>query len=74
MTAQEAVQQHGQKLIGMTLDTEAIGDYPGGPAVVTELLPDPAAPEIVFQVQHPTFGSIGVLDFEQVTILSTLAV
>lgn len=54
-------------LIGRSINTESIGDYPGGVAVVTELFPDRAAPEIVFQVKHPTFGEIGVFAQEEVS-------
>ncbi len=46
--------------------TVPYGDYPGGLAVVTEMLPDPKAPGIVFQVMHPTYGSIGVFRHEPV--------
>lgn len=33
-----------------------MGDYPGGIAIITEIGPDPNAPDIAFQVEHPTFG------------------
>ena len=36
----------GQRLIGKEIDTPRLGDYPGGVAVVTEIAPDPAAPDI----------------------------
>ena len=56
--------------IGQTLMTEPLGEYPGGPAQVVEILPDPNTPEIVFNVEHPTFGVIGVFDDEEVEILN----
>jgi len=46
-----------------------MGDWPGGWAVITEIEPDAAAPEIVFQVEHPNHGKIGVFDYE--TIIMT---
>lgn len=67
-TAKEAVQKFGAGLIGKIVMTEAIGEYPGGPAEVIELEPDPNAPEIVFQVRHATFGEIGVFDHELVVV------
>jgi hypothetical protein len=56
----------GDSLIGKSIITEAIGTYPGGIAKVVELDPDPKAPEIVIQVFHPTFGEIGIFDYERV--------
>lgn len=64
MTAQALVDAWGKKLIGRRVVTIAIGEYPGGVATVTEILPDPGAPEIVFQVKHPTYGPMGVFNFE----------
>lgn len=63
------VKVYGPKLIGQQVDTPAMGDYPGGIALVTEIEPDPNAPEIVFQVEHPTFGGVGVFENEQVRIV-----
>lgn len=51
---------HMINLIGKQVMTEPMGEYPGGVAKVTKLFPDPSAPEIVFQVKHPSFGRIGV--------------
>jgi|GEM_PF-3351571 hypothetical protein len=73
MTAKQLIDIHGTSLIGQRVDTEAIGEYPGGIATVTELAPDPQAPEIVFTVQHPTFGQMGVFDWEHVVLLATPA-
>ena len=73
MTAKQLIEIHGTSLIGQRVDTEAIGEYPGGIATVTELAPDPQAPEIVFTVQHPSYGDIGVFDWELVTLVSTPA-
>jgi hypothetical protein len=43
--------EQGNSLIGKTIITQRFGYWPGGPAVITELRPDPQAPEIVFQVR-----------------------
>lgn len=69
MTAKRLVRQMGNALVGRAVLTMAIGDYPGGNATVTEMAPDPAAPEIVSTVEHATFGSIGVVEWEQETLL-----
>ena len=66
MTARLAVELWGKKLIGQKVLTEQIGSYPGGVATIIELAPDPAAPEIVFEVEHPTFAEIGVFEWEDV--------
>ena len=68
MLAKDLVESYGKALIGMAVDTPAMGEYPGGKAVVTEIAPDPSAPEIVFQVCHPTFGEIGVFGNEAVDL------
>jgi len=69
VSAWRLVNKHGAKLIGQQVDTPQMGDYPGGVATVTEIEPDPSAPEIVFQVEHPTFGSIGVFENERVRMI-----
>jgi len=66
MQADKMVAKHGSSLIGRTLITSAMGDYPGGLAKVTQINPDPAAPEISIQVEHPSFGSIGIFENELV--------
>lgn len=65
-----------EDLAGRTVQTPRAGDYPGGAAIVIEVAPDPAAPEIVFNVFHPTWrdesgrsGVIGVLAHEEVSLL-----
>ena len=68
MLAEDLVEQLGKDLIGRTVKTSAMGEYPGGKAVITEIAPDPSAPEIVFQVCHPTFGEIGVFGNEAVDL------
>ena len=73
MTAKQLIDIHGTSLIGQRVETEPIGEYPGGIAIVTELAPDPQAPEIVFTVQHPSYGDIGVFDWELVTLVGTSA-
>lgn len=66
MNAKELVESVGESLVGATVFTKKIGEYPGGPAKVIELNPDPAAPEIVMQVKHPTFGEIGIFEDEPI--------
>jgi len=68
MKAKEAVIQYGKDLIGKYVHTSPMGDYPGGLAKVIEIAPDPAAPEIVFQVEHPAVDPIGVFEHESVVI------
>jgi hypothetical protein len=59
----------GKHLIGRLIDTQAFGIYPGGPAKIIGLHPDSAAPEIVIQVFHPTFGAVGIFENEEVRLL-----
>ena len=66
MTAQELVNQLGADLIGREVLTVAIGEWPGGFATVTEIEPDPAAPEIVFQVRSEEHGEMGVFGHEPI--------
>lgn len=69
MTAERLVRRMGKALIGRTVTTEKIGDYPGGPAKVIWIQPDTSAPEIVYRVLHPTFGKMGVFDRETATLI-----
>ena len=59
MSAEDMVTQFGEELIGKRVLTEEYGDWPGGIAVITEINPDPNAPEISFQVKSK-HGEIGV--------------
>lgn len=79
MNAEVLVELMGQRLIGRTVLTEAIGIYPGGPAKVTEIAPDPeGAPDIVMQVEHPTWrdeegnGSMGIFHYEEIAEIDGL--
>jgi len=74
MLAEELVKKHGSALIGRTVLTNPMGEYPGGYAEVLELEPDPEAPEIVFQVKHPTFGEIGVFGYERVYLIEKVPI
>lgn len=67
--ADDLVRREGKHLIGRTVHTEPFGEWPGGLAVVTEIEPDPAAPEIAFQVKSEAHGKMGVFDFEYVKII-----
>ena len=51
--AKDLVRKMGKKLIGRKVITPPMGSYPGGLAQVIEIHPDPAAPEIVFNVENP---------------------
>lgn len=74
MLAEKLVKKHGKKLVGKKVFTQAMGEYPGGYAEILELEPDPAAPEIVFQVKHPTFGEIGVFRHERVYLIEEIQI
>lgn len=69
MNAKQLVDLYGKDLIGRVVWTLPMGEYPGGPATVTALCEDEAAPEIVLNVHHPVFGPCGVFDFEEVALL-----
>lgn len=73
MRARDLVDAHGLDLISKSVITEAIGGWPGGVATVTEIQPDPAAPEIVFQVRSDEHGEMGVFDHEMVTLVEPAA-
>lgn len=71
-TAADLVRDHGEGLVGRRVWTPRNGGWPGGLARVTELYHDPAAPEILFQVEglEPTFKypdddkTTGMFDYE----------
>ena len=67
MIVRELVKRSG--IIGKHVCTMAMGDYPGGLAEIVEIFPDPAAPEIPIQVNHPTFGEIGLFEDETVVLM-----
>jgi hypothetical protein len=66
--------RYGKKLIGRKVETFAYGEWPDCVAVITEVAPDPAAPEIVFNVKndgtHGELVEIGVFDHETVGFIS----
>lgn len=75
MSAKELVQKYGQALIGQMVMTERVGAYPGGPARIIKLLPDPEAPEIVYQVENEGWmdewgkHDIGVFEHERAFLI-----
>jgi len=77
MTAGNLHRIYGDALIGEVIDTPPMGAWAGGPATIVEIIPDPDADEIVFQVEQmksPEAGdfgrlTIGVFNFEEVTWL-----
>jgi dCMP deaminase len=68
MKAGNLVEAMGEALMGCWINTPKNGDYPGGQAVVLETHPDPNAPDIVLQVQRPTYGQCGVFNYEIVSL------
>ena len=62
--------------VGDMIWTNPLGEWPGGYARITELAPDPGAPEIVFNVAHISadiqaqFGDMGVFENELVMTLT----
>ena len=70
MTARTAVKIFGENLLGKTIFTPPFGDWKGGQAKVTELYPDPDAPEIVMTVKSVEgHGEIGVFGNETISII-----
>lgn len=68
VSAAQLVIALGQDLVGKKIHTPALGNYPGGEAIVTELYHDPEAPDIVLQVYLPGYGEAIVFDYEQVRL------
>ena len=69
MKAQVLADSLDEALIGETVFTHPMGQYPGGYAKVTAILPDPGAPEIAFQVEPPKSGEIGIYGYEEVGLV-----
>lgn len=69
MKAEVLVSSIGKSLVGKKVITKAMGDYPGGVAIVETIQPDPNAPEISFNVSHPTAGMMGIFDYEEVDVI-----
>ncbi len=73
MRADEVVKLLGSDLIGRNVITPAMGEYPGGRAVVIEL-GDPNC-DIVFYVTHPTWADdegdskMGIFEYEEIIVL-----
>ncbi len=73
MRADMVVKLLGKELIGKTVVTPAMGEYPGGEAVVTEL-GEPYS-DIVFIVEHLTWkddegcSDMGIFEYEEVVVL-----
>lgn len=67
VNAKSLVDKLGDKLIDTVVVTQAMGDWPGGPARVTTIYPDPSCPEIVFEVSSDR-GEIGVFAEESVIV------
>ena len=72
--ANAIVKQYGEKLVGKTILTQRIGEWPGGLAVVTQIRHDKNAPEIVCLVRHANqeyaeeFGEMGIFHDEKVEV------
>lgn len=73
MNARALVKLYGRDLIGKTVSTPAMGEYPGGEAVVNNINDDENH-EIVFYVLHPTWtdsegeNEMGIFNNEEVTL------
>jgi hypothetical protein len=73
--AKALVKNMGKRLIGRTVVTHRMGSYPGGYAKVVEIHPDPAAPEISFNVKHNDWKDedgnsiMGIFEYEDVELL-----
>ncbi len=59
-------------LIGTWIKTPPIGEYSGGLAKILALKPDKNAPEIVMHVYNPTYGEIGIFEWEDVEEVNEL--
>jgi hypothetical protein len=74
MRARFAVEIFGIKLIGLTVDTPPMGNYPGGRAEVIRIEKQDSELEIAFYVQHPTWKDImgssvtAVFDHEDINV------
>ncbi len=81
-TALDLVAKHGDDLIGRRIVTRQFGDWPGGEAIITEMGPDPNAPEIAFMVRGDDglvniamivgaldSAEIGVFEYEEVSLV-----
>ncbi len=72
-SAVQAVSVYGAALIGAAIITDPVGPWPGGVCDVTQIDPDPNAPEIVMLVRHRATGAeIGVFYDDRVTLSETL--
>ncbi len=71
MKAIELRSTYKGELIGLNILTQSIGNWSGGPARIIELDPDPAAPEIIFNVKN-IHGEIGIFDWETIYILEDI--
>lgn len=67
--ARDLVAEHGDALLGRTVHTIQAGKYPGGPAVITDVSPDPGVPEIAYTVEHPTWGEEYIYGWEMASLL-----
>lgn len=63
MQAQTLIDTFGPLLLGKQLITLPGGGFAGGLVEVTELKPDPNAPEILFNIKHVSTGEeIGIFN------------
>lgn len=77
VSARKLVAEVGaKKLVGKRVMTQRYGDWPGGPATITEVGHDAGAPEIAFLVKHDTWsrgddddGIMGVFEYEVVRLI-----
>ncbi len=73
MIAKKAVKRFGKKLIGMTLRTEPMGDWPGGLVKVKMVYPDkrldPEVPIWIRSLEGQKPRETGVIEHENIEII-----
>ena len=74
-SAADVVKKYGKSLVGKRVMTQAVGEWPGGEAIVTKVRHDKNAPEIVCLVRscnakvNKQFGEMGCFHDEQMEVL-----
>jgi len=66
--AKQLFDNYGEHLVNRRIVTNPAGSWPGGIATIVKVMPDPMAPDIIFQVVNEQ-GEIGVFDYELVELL-----
>lgn len=75
MNAAQLVVWKDKDLVGMSVITQPMGAYPGGLGIVTEIRPDPEAPDLAFNVENEVWTDdeggheIGIFTYEDVVLM-----